>query len=374
MFRILLSLSLIGCAAKARYESYGGAPEPFAAYDMEAPAAKRAAPAPAAPPPPPAEPGMPAPASTPAQAPAPARLVHYQGAAQLRVGKQEEAIDAAIALAVAAGGRLESQYGDTVVLRVPVAKFQEVFDAVLGLGDLVTKSISAEDVTEAFLATELRLSTAKARRDRLVALLAQSKDEAEKLALVREIREVTEEIDRLEQQTRTLRSLADFSRITVTMEQRPALTWGGGAEESAAFSWIRALTPFEQGPVGRKLALDAPEGFVALDVKRRFVAESADGARTWSTRLPNEPVGSTGFWVDAVRERMSSEFAEATPVTQGDWQGLRFVDRSDTPYVWVVLVRASGKDLDVVQVFYPSKQAEERYAPAVSAVLVGGAS
>jgi hypothetical protein len=27
-----------------------------------------------------------------------------------------------------------------------------------------------------------------------------------------------------------------------------------------------------------------------------------------------------------------------------------------------------------VQVFYPSKQAEERYAPAVSAVLVGGAS
>ena len=39
----------------------------------------------------------------------------------------------------------------------------------------------------------------------------------------------------------------------------------------------------------------------------------------------------------------------------------------------VILIRAEGKDLDLVQVFYPSKDAEARYAPAVAAVL-GGAS
>ena len=62
-------------------------------------------------------------------------------------------------------------------------------------------------------------------------------------------------------------------------------------------------------------------------------------------------------------------------MTVGAWQGLRLLDRSDTPYVWVVLVRASGKDLDVAQVFYPSAAAEERYADAVRAVLgEGGAS
>ena len=48
------------------------------------------------------------------------------------------------------------------------------------------------------------------------------------------------------------------------------------------------------------------------------------------------------------------------------------MDRSETPYVWVVLVRASGKDLDLVQVFYPSITAEERYRPAVTGVLAGG--
>lgn len=308
-----------------------------------------------------------------AATPAAARMVHYQGAATLRVGRTDEAIEQAIALATAAGGGLEQQYGGTVVLKVPVAKFREVFDAVLKLGDVVDKSISAEDVTEAFTAVELRLSTARARRDRLVALLAQSKDEQEKLALVREIQAVTEEIDRLEQQSRTLQNLADYSRITVQMEARPALTWSGGAPESAAFAWIRQLTPFNEGPADKKLALAVPEGFVALDVKRRFVAESADGARIWSARLPNDPVGDGEFWTDAVRRRLEGEFAVAEPAGTGEWKGLRLVDRSETPYVWVVLVRTEGKNLDLLQVFYPSKDAEARYAPAVAAVL-GGAS
>jgi hypothetical protein len=342
----------------------------------------------AAPPPPP--PGMPAaPASTqtggaldtaapdtagPA-APAPARMVHYQGTARLRVGKEQEGVDAVVAIATAAGGGVEQQYGSTVVLRVPVAKFRETFDAILRVGEVVSKSIAAEDVTEAFMSVELRLSTATARRDRLVALLAQAKDEAEKLALVQEIQEVTEEIDRLEQQVRTLKRLAEFSRITVQLEPRPALTWQGGAPESAAFAWIRALTPFGEGPVGKKLALDAPDGFVALDVKKRFVAESADGARIWSTRLSNDPVGDTAFWTAAAKERLASEFAETKPMDVGPWSGLRLLARSDRPYVWVVLMRASGDELDVVQILYPSEAAETRYGAAVLAVLgAGGAS
>jgi hypothetical protein len=310
-----------------------------------------------------------------APAQAGARMVHYQGFAQIKAGKTQEVVDGAIALATTAGGGLEQQYGNTVVLRVPVARFQEVFDAVLKLGDVVTKSIQAEDVTEAFTATELRLKTAQARRDRLVQLLAQSKDENEKLALVREIQAATEEIDRLDQQVRTLQRLADFSRITVQIDQRPALTWHGGAPESAAFAWIRALSPFSQDLAGKKLALDVPAGFVALDVKKRFVAESAEGARIWTVRLPNDPVGDTPFWTRALQERIGSEFAAAEEKTVGAWRGLRLVDRSETPYVWVVLVRAVGKDLDVVQIFYPSAGAEERHAPAVDAVLtVGGAA
>lgn len=381
MLRFLLVLSLLlgGCARRASEGVYDSDE-----YAESAPMAKRAYAG--APPPPPAPPmadRAAAPATTatsattpttggPAVAPSPARMVHYQGFAQLRVAKEDEGLDAVIALAKAAGGEVEQQYGSTVVVRVPVATFQETFAAILKVGDVVTKSIAADDVTEAFLSVELRLATAKARRDRLVALLAQAKDENEKLALVREIQEVTEEIDKLEEGVRTLRRLADFSRITVQLEARPALTWQGGAPESAAFAWIRQLTPFSEGPSDKRLALEVPEGFVSLDVRRRFVAESADGARIWTTRLPNDPVGTTAFWTDALTTRLSGEFAAAEPVTVGAWRGLRLVDRSAEPYAWVVLVRAEGRALDVVQVFYPSKAAEARHAPAVQAVLAGG--
>lgn len=358
-------------AAEARKSgAYPGAPAP-----PPSPPSSRSAPAPAG-----QRPSTPvtaesAPTDPASESPAAARMVHYQGFVELRVGKQQEAVDSVLALATAAGGGLEQQYGNVVVLRVPVAKFRDVFDAILKVGDVTRKSIAAEDVTDAFTAVELRLSTAKARRDRLVALLAQSKDENEKLSLVREIQEVTEEIDRLEQSVRTLQRLADFSRITVQLEQRPALTWQGGAPESAAFAWIRSLSPFDIALGGKKLKLPVPEGFVQLDAKGRFIVESAEGARVWATRLVNDPVGDTPFWTDALKRRLTSEFADAEPVSVGAWQGLRLLDRSDTPYVWVVYVRAEGKDLDVVQIFYPSVAAEERHAPAVEAALgEGGAS
>lgn len=390
---LLVFLCLLAACAQryAANESYGyAAEEESVAYDRapSVASAKRSGAASGAPAPPPAPPprstsapapsmqadGMPAepaPSVAPGESPAAARMVHYQGYAELRVGKQQEAVDTLIALATGAGGGLEQQYGSTVVLRVPVAKFREVFDAVLKVGDVTRKSIAAEDVTEAFSAVELRLSTARARRDRLVALLAQSKDEEEKLALVREIQEVTEEIDRLEQSSRTLQRLADFSRITVQLQQRPALTWRGGSPESAAFAWIRDLSPFDGELGGKKLKLEVPAGFVPLDTKGRFVVESAEGARVWATRLVNDPVGDTPFWTDALARRLVSEFKDGKSVNVGGWQGLRLLDRSDTPYVWVVLVRAAGKDLDVVQVFYPNVAAEQRHAPAVEAALVG---
>lgn len=400
MRTILLAFLCVLAACAQKYStSKMGDSEGYALDGIEslsASSAKRSSPQRGAPPPPPSAPSPaaaaapptyapsdlpppePAPGMDPAVTPAAARMVHYQGYAELRVGKQQEATDALIALATAAGGGLEQQYGTTIVLRVPVARFREVFDAVLKVGDVNRKSIAAEDVTEAFSAVELRLSTAKARRDRLVTLLARSRDEQEKLALVREIQEVSEEIDRLEQSSRTLQRLADFSRITVVLQQRPALTWKGGSPESAAFAWIRGLSPFEIALGGEKLPLDVPEGFVPLDAKGRFIVESAEGARVWATRLDNDPVGDTPFWTAAIRHRLVSEFETGESVTLGEWQGLRLLDRSDEPYVWVVLLRATGKNLDVVQIFYPSVAAEERHAPAVQAIFapvaVGSAS
>ena len=305
-----------------------------------------------------------------------ARLVHYDGYARLRVGKLEEAADTLVKLATDAGGRVESLSRTRLILRVPVAVFREKFATMLTVGDVLDKNITAQDVTEAFQSIELRLQSARAARERLQALLAKSKDEREKLMLIRELQRLGQEIDGMESQARTIADLASMSRITLDLVPRESLVASGPVPETSAFAWIRTLSPFRTDvqDSGKRLALTAPEGMVVLDLKKRFVAESADGARIRGTRLVNAPRGSSAFWLDAMQQRLAPEFAKAETSTPGDWQVVRLVDRSEKPYVYVLAVRAEGDHLDLVEVYYPSEAQETRYGDGVKAMLNGGAT
>ena len=320
----------------------------------------------------PPEPGEPA--STPSAASQ--RMVFYSGYAQLRVARVESGIDAVRDAAEAAEGKVESIGPDYVVIRVPVARFQEVFDELLGMGDVLAKQVTADDVTDSFRAVSLRLQTDKATRARLQELLAKAETEEEQLQLLREIQRLTDQIDAAEAQARTLAQMAAMSRITISLVGRDALAWQGPEDDAAELSWIRQLSPFvtEVYVESGKVKLEVPEGMVGLDLKRRFVAESADGARIWTHKLLNEPAGDEAFWLDAVQERLGADFATAERVSVGGMAALRLVDRSDAPYSWIIGVRVVGKNLELVQVYYPSADQETRYADAVAAVLGGGAA
>ena len=391
LFLALVALTSLGCAKRQAVQpdrfvdelddDMGGAPmmEMMSADSRARSAPKRksaSAPAPAMAPPREAANDAPsAPAINPAIDPTPAaaRMVHYDGSATLRVAKVDAAQAILTAIAADAGGLVERQYGGTIILRVPVARFDESMRRVLGVGDVLDKRVAATDVTDQFTATELRLRTATATRARLVALLAKAEDEQDKLFLVREIQRITEEIDRLAGQSRTLSRLASMSRITVQLVPRQQVTWSGAAGEADELRWIRELSPFrpDAATAGRRLALSVPDGMVALGERGPFVAESADGARVWSGRLPNRPDGDAAFWLAAVQERLAPEFASATPDRLGTLSVLRLVSRDDKPYVWVIGVRVIGNRLEVVEVFYPSIEHERRHGPAVRAALAG---
>jgi hypothetical protein len=377
--RPLLCLLLVACASK-RYaepayelDGYGaGAPRESAkmmAEDM-APAPSMAM---APPPPPPPPPGSPATTQT-APKPAEDRMVHYEGWATLRVAHREETADAVQKVATDVGGYLEGMGDDWVVVRVPVARFDAAFQQVLTLGEVENKRIAAEDVTEAFTDQKLRLETASATRERLVALLAKAKTDEEKLRLIREIKDVTEQIDQLEAAVRLLKNLADFSRISVQLQERPALSWAGDEGEPLALTWIRELSPFNRTVYDKPLKLEVPEGLVKLDEKRSFVTESPDGTRFWATRLDNEPVGTEAFWMEAVASRVAPEFATAERGEHGGWTTLRLVADADPVYVWWVAVRVDGKKLELAQAYFPTVEQEKRYADAIRASLAGGAS
>lgn len=321
------------------------------------------------------------PSDTPAQGdtaplPAPDRMVHYDGHVRLRVTRPDEAADQIATIATGMGGRVERLTATYVTVRVPVDRFNDAFQQILKLGDVISKSITAEDVTESYLALDLRLETARATRDRLVALLAKSTDPYEKLSLLREIQRVSEEIDRLENQVRTLKSLAADSRITAELVPRAPLVTQGPAFETSEFAWIRGLTPFDRKvmALGDYLKLPVPDGMVALDLHKRFVAESADGARIWAVELDNVPAGDTAFWMDAVKQRLAPDYASAEVQDVGGYKVLRLVERSDDPYIWWIGLRAEGDDLDLVEVLFPTKAHEQKHGDAVRTAITGEAS
>jgi hypothetical protein len=390
---VLLGVVGAGCAKQA----YPEAAYPSEAYDYAGEseviefsrgvggAYRKESPAPAAPPPPP-PPSM---AQTDAavasdvvgaEAPSPpdapqtaARMVHYDAWVEMSAPRPREVVDLAVDLVVGFGGYSEVASDDRAVLRVPVDKFEEAWKGVQALGDVSDRSVTARDVTDAFTDVDLRLRTSRAARDRLVALLALAKDEQQQIALLRQIQRLTEEIDVLDSQMRTLASLASFSRIALhvsgvqSWDNTPALTLDG-------FGWLTDLDPFGGGLFedAPRLQLTVPSGFVRPSLKGPFIATSADGSVVRSGRLPNEPRGSTTFWVDALDEAVAGQFAGAERVEVGGRSGLRLVGHGDEPYVWWVLMSAGDRLVDVVEVVFPTEAQEARYGDGVREALAQG--
>lgn len=304
------------------------------------------------------------------------RMVHYNGHLRLEVSRPDETIAEVVAQAKKVGGYVERQSRTSVSLRVPVKVFQETFDWVAAKGDVLTRSMTARDVTDAHFALSLRLSTATKTRDRLQELLARADDEKTKIAILKQIQRLTEQIDTMERQRKTLSGLANMSRLTVEAESRAAMVGAKDVVPVDGFQWIARLSPFSRAvaQVNEALRLSTPEGLVALTQKDRFQAESADGVIFWSAQLDNQPEGSAQFWQSAIHSRIADEFATAQLGRVGDYLTIRLVAPSEEPYVYVIALKVVGDELHLVETYYPSEAAEDRHRPQVEAVLGGGAS
>lgn len=350
-----------GRSYEANDEAYGG-------FAREA----EGAPAPPPPPPPPPE-AAPAQTASPS-AEAPARKVFYEAYVHVQSAHPDDTVEAARALAVELGGRVERLYGTLVTLRVPVDRFDEAVQRARTLGDVLSSSISAQDVTAAWLDADLRLRVLRATNDRLAVLLGKSKDEAEKLSIIAEIQRVQEEIDALDARNRTLTSMATLSRLTVEVSPRDAATVDDGLV-LAGLEWVAGLSPFDHAvPDGPRVSLPVPDGLVVLDRSGPFRAEGPDGTVLWTASRPNEPVGDGTWWRDAASERIASGFAQAEESTLGAWSCLLLVHDGDAAYRWQFCARDRGRRVDVAQAWFPDAAAYSRHGAAVRAALQGGPS
>lgn len=151
------------------------------------------------------------------------QMLIFNGSLGLMVDatKTNENIDAAVDLAVRAGGYIAQQNDTMVIVRVPSGRFRRVMRQIEELGDITSRSVQTLDVSEEFHDIEVRLENLEATRTRIQKLLAQAKDLPQILTVEKELERVSAQIDQLQGRLRFLSSQAAFSTITVAFAERP---------------------------------------------------------------------------------------------------------------------------------------------------------
>ncbi len=326
------------------------------------------------------------PPSNASTAPA-ARLVHHSGEIVTNSTEPKLLVDSAISVAKGFGGFVEMLRGERVVLRIPVARFTQAFDSLLHLGTLVRHERSAEDVTEQYQDVGLRLSISAQTIERLKALVDLAEKDEEKLRLLGRIKQLREEMEVLDAQRKSLKDLADFSRLVFHVlphsPEGARTAWNDVAE----LRWLHNLKPVHDRRTikGDYLPLATPRDMVTISKRTwlramfswlldggRWRVGSAGGSELRAMELENLPRGDSEFWRSALKHRQAERWKKVDSLEAGEFRLLRMEGFGPQPEVYLVGFRARNKKLHLVEAYFPSLVEEQRYGKGVMASLAGG--
>ncbi len=120
-----------------------------------------------------------------------------------------------------------------VVLKVPVDRFDAVFDAIVGIGEVEAQHIEAEDVTERFVDLESRQATLATSIERIRGFLAATTNVDEISRLEGELTNREAEHDVIAGQLRVLRDRTTYGTITAELRlEDPSTALAAEAQET----------------------------------------------------------------------------------------------------------------------------------------------
>jgi hypothetical protein len=156
----------------------------------------------------------------------------------LQVAEPESAEKHIHALAKQMSGWIQVLDGLRITVRIPAGRFDEAFESIAALGQVIDRKVTGSDVTDEFHDLKLRLENSEKVRTRLAAILEQAKNVQDALAVEKELARVTEEIERLKGALARMQDRISYSTITVdlrrSMPSRPSAV-------SLPFPWVRQL-------------------------------------------------------------------------------------------------------------------------------------
>ncbi len=155
-----------------------------------------------------------------------APMLVYTARVNMAVYEVKSSLAEVESLARTLGGFLARRNDQSITIRVPATRFDEAIRRIEKLGDMLSRDVQVEDVTEEYHDTEIRLKNARAVRQRLEQLLAKATKVEESIQIEKELERLAETIDRLEGRMKFLRDRAAFSTITVTFQPQTAAELG----------------------------------------------------------------------------------------------------------------------------------------------------
>lgn len=160
----------------------------------------------------------------------------------LEVDDVPAAIEQIAATARASGGYVSgsSVYAHTydqstwkdgyITVRIPEAGHPEFLEEVSKLGEVTSRSVSAQDVTEEYIDVTARLENLKRQEQRLHEVLNMSRTVEEVLSVEKEIERVRGEIDSLTGRLTYLNDRVEYSTISIRLSEPDHViySWGLG--------------------------------------------------------------------------------------------------------------------------------------------------
>ncbi|MBN2804121.1 MAG: DUF4349 domain-containing protein [Deltaproteobacteria bacterium] len=240
--------------------------------------------------------------SQPSQKTAP--MIVYRGYLKLQVRRLKETMDEISKKATAAKGYIESMSDTVIVVRIPGDNFEETITEFSKMGELLSKTIEASEVTAQFSDLLQRKNVAEASRERLLELLAKETDSRQRLRILQEIQRLTEQIESISSTLKTIQNLVDY--FTITIELVPVISTDQSTTHNSPFTWINNLSPYYATLNGKteKFKMKLPDNFVTFSKSENFTAQSADTTIIRGAITDNNPKGTPLFWNDAINFEM----------------------------------------------------------------------
>ncbi len=295
----------------------------------------------------------------------------YSGFCQLRVESVEKTKNRIFSIAEQNGGYVESSFEDTIIIRVLAERFSEVFSTILGLGEVIDKTVETYDVTEEFQDLTVRLEIAEKTRERLYKLLEETDDVEERFRILKEIKRLTDEIESIKQNLEMIKKQIALSRITVRLESRLAQQPVG--KEKIPFRWIRDLDPLYVSlrQLAGSIEFELGDEFAVFERDVAFRAESAEGTRVRVGTTRNEPSGDSSFWQKALSYYLSKYYGETEEFEFGEVKGAIFTSKDAEPFYYLAGVVTKKDTIYVVEVFFPDRASLDRRLGGIEESLRG---